>query len=446
LSSAPRSGQRIETPRETLVVGGGIAGLVVARRLALGGRRVTVLESSDRLGGQLAPQRIAGAVLDAAAESFATRGDAVAGLLTELGLGDDIVTPQPGPAWVLRARGGAVPLPAVGLLGIPADPRAPDVVRAVGRWGALRAQLDELLPPSVGATATTLGELVAARMGRVVLDTLVAPVTRGVYSRDAGELPLEVVAPHLLAALQQHGSLAAAVRALRVAAPAGSLVAGLRGGMFRLADALVAECARLGVGIETGRVVTDFGARHVVVDGVRREGEVVLAGPRPGAESGRDVTLVTLVLDAPELDGSPRGSGLLVAPGAPVAARALTHLTAKWQWVAEALPGRHALRLSYDAAASLPAAPPAAAPPPAIVATALTDASVMFGTKLPDPLDATVGTWSRPAADPRDAGLPRVGEPVAGVGLASVIPHAEAVARQLLSDSRPAAGRGRMEP
>jgi oxygen-dependent protoporphyrinogen oxidase len=433
LSSAPRSGPRIET----LVVGGGIAGLVVARRFALAGRRVTILESSDRLGGQLAPQRIAGAVLDAGAESFATRGDAVAGLLTELGLGDDIVTPQPGPAWVLRARGGAVPLPAAGLLGIPADPRAPDVVRAVGRWGALRAQLDELLPASVGATATTLGELVAARMGRVVLDTLVAPVTRGVYSRDAAELPLEMAAPHLLAALRKHGSLAAAVRALRVAAPAGSLVAGLRGGMFRLADALAAECARLGIGIETGRDVTDFGARHVVVDGVRRAGEVVLAAPRPGAEPGRDVTLVTLVLDAPELDGSPRGSGLLVAPGAPVAARALTHLTAKWHWVADALPGRHALRLSYDAAA---------APSATLITTALADASVMFGAKLPDPIDATVGTWSRPAADPRDAGLPRVGEPVAGVGLASVIPHAEAVARQLLSDSRPAAGRGRMEP
>lgn len=420
--------------RETLVVGGGVAGLVVARRLALAGRRVTILEASDRLGGQLAPQRIAGVELDAAAESFATRGDAVARLITELGLGDDLVTPEPGPAWVLRARGGAVPLPAAGLLGIPADPRAPDVVRAVGRWGALRAQLDELLPASVGATAVTVGELVAARMGRAVVDVLVAPVARGVYSRDAADLPLEVAAPRLLAALRQHGSLASAVRALRGVAPAGSLVAGLRGGMFRLAEALADDCARLGVAVETGRVVTDIGSRHVVADGVRRDGEVVLAAPRPGAEPGREVTLVTLVLEAPDLDGAPRGSGLLVAPGAPVAARALTHLTAKWRWVAEVLPGRHVVRLSYDA------------PPADPIATALADAAVMFGTTLPDPVDASARTWSRPSPDLQDAGVPRMGEPIAGVGLASVIPHAESVARRLLSDSRPAAGRGRMEP
>ncbi|MGV3713768.1 NAD(P)-binding protein, partial [Pseudolysinimonas sp.] len=85
-------------PAETLVVGGGVAGLVVARRLALAGRPVRILEASDRLGGQLAPQTIAGVQLDAAAESFATRGGGVQPLLTELGLADDVVSPEPGSA------------------------------------------------------------------------------------------------------------------------------------------------------------------------------------------------------------------------------------------------------------------------------------------------------------------------------------------------------------
>ncbi len=397
-----------------------MAGLVLARRLALAGRRVTILEASSRLGGQLAPQQIAGVELDAAAESFATRGGGVAALLAELGLDADVVSPEPGTAWVQRTRGGAVPLPAAGLLGIPGDLRAADVERAVGRRGVLRARLDGLLPASVGAGASTVGDLVAARMGRAVLDTLVAPVARGVYSRDARDLPLDVAAPGLLAALTEHGSLAAAVRALRVSAPAGSLVAGLRGGMFRLAEALAADCARLGVEVETGVRVDELppGA--------------VLAAPRAGDVPAREVTLVTLVLEAPELDGAPRGSGLLVAPGAPVAARALTHLTAKWVWIADALPGRHALRLSYDA------------PPTAPIATALADAAVMFGVRLPEPVDATVLTWSRAAPD--TAGPNQVGESASGVGLASVIPHAESVAAALLNDSRPAGVRGRMEP
>ena len=149
------------------------------------------------------------------------------------------------------------------------------------------------------------------------------------------------------------------------------------------------------------------------------------------------MTLVTLVLEAPELDGAPRGSGLLVAPGADVAARALTHLTAKWRWVADLLPGRHVLRLSYDT------------PPAAPVATALADAAAMFGVRLPEPLDATVSTWSRAVPEPDDGrrvGEPtRVGEAAAGVGLASVIPHAEALAATLLNDSLPPEGRGRMD-
>jgi protoporphyrinogen/coproporphyrinogen III oxidase len=187
--------------------------------------------------------------------------------------------------------------------------------------------------------------------------------------------------------------------------------------MFRLAEALLADCARLGVVVETG----------VRVDEVPPG--TVLAAPRA---PGREVTLVTLVLEASELDGAPRGSGLLVAPGADVAARALTHLTTKWRWVADILPGRHVLRLSYDS------------PPAAPVATALADAAAMFGVRLPEPIDSTVSTWSRAVSEPDDGR--RVGEPVSGVGLASVIPHAEALAARLLNDSLPPEGRGRMEP
>src|SRR6188768_2387445 len=165
-----------------LVVGGGVAGLVAARRLALEGRRVTVLEQSTVLGGQVARQRVGGVDLDAAAESFATRDGSVARLLTELGLGGDIVHPRSDPAWLHRADDTAVPLPATGLLGIPGDPGAADVVRAIGAAGARRAAWDAILPAWVGADASTIGELVRRRMGRAVVDGLVAPVVRGVHS------------------------------------------------------------------------------------------------------------------------------------------------------------------------------------------------------------------------------------------------------------------------
>jgi protoporphyrinogen/coproporphyrinogen III oxidase len=78
------------------VVGGGIAGMVVARRLAMAGRAVTLIEASDHLGGTVARHTVGGIDLDAGAESFATRGGTVAALAAELGLGGDIVTPTAG--------------------------------------------------------------------------------------------------------------------------------------------------------------------------------------------------------------------------------------------------------------------------------------------------------------------------------------------------------------
>ncbi len=56
---------------------------------------------------------------------------------------------------------------------------------------------------------------------------------------------------------------------------------------------------------------------------------------RPGTRY--EVALVTLVVDAPALDKHPRGTGMLVSEEATaVRAKALTHATAKWQWVADA--------------------------------------------------------------------------------------------------------------
>ena len=56
-----------------------------------------------------------------------------------------------------------------------------------------------------------------------------------------------------------------------------------------------------------------------------------LIGPVADRPAPR-VHIVTLVLDAPELDAAPRGSGVLTVPGSH-AAKALTHATAKWPWL-----------------------------------------------------------------------------------------------------------------
>jgi oxygen-dependent protoporphyrinogen oxidase len=423
-----------------VVVGGGISGLLAARGLAKAGFAVTVLEASGTWGGCVGSHTVGGLDLDSGAESFATRSTAVADLARDLGLGDNIVAPHPGGAWV-QLPGGAQELPKTGVLGIPANPWDPEVRRSLGFAGSLRASLDRYLPASVGTSAelTSVSALVRLRMGKRVLERLVAPVVGGVHSADPGLLDVDMVAPGLRAALRKHGSLAAAVASQRAAASqgngnggskAGSAVGGLKGGMNTLVSALVAELRSQGAALVSGARVEsinriargwqvsaagttyDAGRLVVALDGPAAVGLLEKALPglsalRPAA--GPLVSLVTLVVDVPELDSRPRGTGILVAPQtAGVEAKALTHATAKWDWLAEeAGPGTHVLRLSYGRGegADLASANPAAADTVASAAAldddalfeaALRDASALLTVPIvrEDVLDWDVVRWA----------------------------------------------------
>ncbi|MCC2309213.1 protoporphyrinogen/coproporphyrinogen oxidase [Cellulomonas chengniuliangii] len=486
---------------DAVVIGGGVSGLVAARDLAAGGLRTLVLEGRATAGGAVGRHELAGLTLDSGAESFATRGGAVAELARELGLSARVTPPEPRGAWVQLPQ-GAGPLPRAGVLGIPTTPWAPDVRRTVGLLGALRASADRVLPAGWGdrehdGSPVTLGALVRRRMGGRVLERLVRPVVAGVHAADPDDIAVDAVSPGLRAALADRGSLAGAVRSLRAAVPAGSAVAGFDGGLHVLVDALLADLAGRGARARTGsravevrRAADVLGAAapgtdaasagadptamapfEVVVEdahgttSVVRADRLVVATPAavdllrdvaPGLadvalDPGAEVTLVTLVLDAPALDSAPRGTGVLVSPATQgVRAKALTHATAKWAWLARAAgAGRHVVRLSYGMAGDGPA--PNALADDELVAVALRDASVLLGTPLgQDQLVASARVaWSqslpRPSVAHREAvarvraaastvpGLAVCGAWVAGNGLASVVPDARAAARSLSS-------------
>jgi oxygen-dependent protoporphyrinogen oxidase len=73
------------------------------------------------------------------------------------------------------------------------------------------------------------------------------------------------------------------------------------------------------------------------------------------------------------------------------------------------------------------------------VATATRDAGILLGTPLERVIDASIHTWVRGSAA-ADDGIAWVGESIAGTGLASVVPHAERVARDFSASTR--IGRG----
>ena len=161
------------------------------------------------------------------------------------------------------------------------------------------------------------------------------------------------------------------------------------------------------------------------------------------------VELATFVLDAPALDVHPRGTGVLVAASTPgVTAKALTHVSAKWAWVAEAAgEGRHVVRLSYgrDGESSLTDA----LDDEEFQALAVQDASLLLGVELdPSTVVGFARTEWRDALSPATIGarervhsvrgvvatvpgLELTGAWLAGTGLASVIPDAVATAGRI---------------
>ena len=257
-------------------------------------------------------------------------------------------------------------------------------------------------------------------------------------------------------------------------AKAGSAVAGLEGGMHTLISALLGVLRDRGVTllhgcradavtrtaagwrVTAGHETYDAGLLVVALDGPAAVGllaEAVpgLAGKRP--EGGPDVRLVTLVVDVPELDRRPRGTGILVAPQTPgIEAKALTHATGKWDWLAAAAgPGTHVLRLSYgrvDGSSSRTGGP---STDNELLAASLRDASALLDVPVEaeDVIGWDVVRWQGAlpfaavghkarVADVRrtcaQAGsLSVVGGWVAGNGLAAVVADTRDQIRKLLS-------------
>lgn len=472
-----------------VVVGGGVSGLVAALELAKVGMRVTVLEASAELGGAIRTREVGGLRLDVGAESFALRGGAVAALVEELGLDGLVVAPAGGGAWIGGLPGGAAaPIPTGGVLGIPENPFAPAVRRIIGTRGAWRAYVDRMRPPLTIGHEHSLGSLVRRRMGERVLDRLVAPVVTGVYSARPDDIDVDVAAPGLNAALTRAGSLSGAVAELRGDRPAGArpgaAVNGLRGGMGQIIDALarrlgeldarlvvdahVASIARRDGGFTVTAEVapeapespespaaetpaTDASAPEsvaleadlVIVASDERTARRLLPGVLPPLESELvepRVEVVTLVVDTPALDAAPRGTGVLTVPGSHIA-KALTHATVKWPWLAEAAGAdRHVVRVSFGAQGEAPAT--AGMSDADATALAVREASALLGVEIaPDAVvDAHIARYaqSQPAsiighaqrttaareAVRREPGLGVAGAWLAGTGLAQVVPDA----------------------
>ncbi|MGW1132648.1 protoporphyrinogen oxidase [Streptomyces griseoluteus] len=338
-----------------VVIGAGVAGLAAAHRALARGARVTVLEATDRVGGKLLPGEIAGLRVDLGAESMLARRPEAVGLAREVGLGDRLLPPSTATASIWT-RDALRPMPKGHVMGVPGTAAA--LSGLLSAEGLARIERDAELPPTEVGDDVAVGEYVAARMGREVVDRLVEPLLGGVYAGDAYRLSLRSAVPQLHQAARTHRTLTAAVRSLQAkaaeAGQTGPVFLGLQGGVGTLPLAVADSVRARGGEILTRTPVSELrrdgtGWRVTAGDRTLHADAVVVAVPAPAASAllraeapaaaaelaaveYASMALITLAYRRTEA-ALPEGSGFLVPPVDGRTIKAATFASQKWGWV-----------------------------------------------------------------------------------------------------------------
>jgi oxygen-dependent protoporphyrinogen oxidase len=491
--------------RVVAVVGGGISGLGAARVLAgaapvsaslhergkAADLEVIVLESDARFGGKVLSGEFRGQPVDLGPDNFLTRNQSAAELCDVLEIGDDLVAPATSSACVV-ARGRVHPMPAGLILGLPPDLLALARSRIVSGRGLARAALD-LLPVGSPMSASSLGisdlqasgrpgavepewsaaSILERRLGREVVERLVDPLLGGINAGGLDHLSLNVVAPQVARALVGHRSVTRALRLMAHNAPARPTTnsprsrpffIGMRGGLGRIIDALVADLGRRGVKLNTASAVSSLervGDRYaldtatgtVLADGVvlAAPGHVsarllVDGAPAVAAELGSiphsSVALVTLAWPSSATRHLPPGSGFLVPRCEGLLTTGCTFLSSKWPPMAAQ--GEVVIRVSTGRYGDERQSAMADAE---LVEAVLGEIAALLGLR-EAPLDAHVQRWPRAfpqylpghlgkieraqAALSKLPGLALAGPSLGGIGIPACLTSGERAAAEVL--------------
>ena len=331
------------------VVGGGISGLTAAyrlRRVVGDDATITVFDPADRLGGILRTEQVGGQPLDIGAEAFVARRPEVPALLAELGMAERrIGTTGVRPLIYSGAR--LHPLPAGTVNGVPSTAASMAGLvdeQTVHRMAGEPSRPLRWRPGGDASVADVVGD----RFGPQVVARSVDPMLAGVYAGSAATIGMRAAVPTVTAALDRGApSLTDAVRAALPPSTAGPVFGAIEGGYQVLLNALVTQSGLRWQGTAVhdlardgaGWSLRDDEGAHWHADAVilalpvprlaRLVGEVA---PRTAAAAGRITTAssVVVALAVPGGTPLPQNSGVLVASGERLHAKAITLSTRKW--------------------------------------------------------------------------------------------------------------------
>jgi oxygen-dependent protoporphyrinogen oxidase len=229
----------------TIVIGGGISGLICAHRLQLRGRNVLLLEESERAGGVIGTVRQDGFQFELGPQSFLSNATLLE-LISSLGLDGELLhADSKAPRYVLvGGKLQKVPLGPPDLLGTSLLSIATKLRLLSEPWRRSKPPKDD----------ESMAAFVRRKFGEDLLENLVGPLVSGIHAGDPERLSLRSAFPAVHQWELQYGSVLRG--AMKSRPPKGSPRAGLcsfREGMGtlvrRLAEAL-GEALSLGTRVE----------------------------------------------------------------------------------------------------------------------------------------------------------------------------------------------------
>ena len=338
------------TVKTVAVIGGGITGLVCARRLSQQGFHVTLIEAAENLGGQIRRAKVAGQYIDMGAEAIHVSAPGMSALLAEVGLEKGLIKSNPGTSW-LWTKQGLRRLPA----GV--GPSGPSRLRPVlssgvmSIGGLLRAGFEPIIPRRVLRGDIGVGEYVGGRFGREVVERFVDPVLGSLHAGDVNKLSLRAITPELATIADSRRSVMMSRRGQKTGPPLS--FATWEGGLSTLIGKLLSDTdvvVRTSTTVETVSALANDRYLVNVLNGTPVEVDgVVLAVPaRIAATLVRSLSLeaanllskikyatvatVIVAYSRAEIEANPalKGTGLLVSSSSGRLLKAATFVSSKW--------------------------------------------------------------------------------------------------------------------
>lgn len=174
--------------KDVVIIGAGIAGLTAAYELSKDSVDFHVIETSDRVGGNIKTKKVDGFSIEEGPYTLTSSGKDVLGLVSELGLDESLVEAKSESKnrYIYHQKK---------LIPVPMSPKELYKTELLSSDGK-KTLLEEFFISKVDKEET-IEEFVSRRFGREVLKNLVQPFLCGVYAGDVKKLSANAVFPKL---------------------------------------------------------------------------------------------------------------------------------------------------------------------------------------------------------------------------------------------------------